>query len=603
MDLSCSDWENAQMIVYPPPKRFRHKNGWRRRNTNVVQLTHPVSPRLTRVLRTFCNRNQLHLQLGASKGATFLEIVQNKAPPESYALTSNTNGLTLDAADDSGVFYGLGTLQQILDQSKTRLQHFEIKDAPDFSRRGVMLDISRCKVPTIATLFEIIDALATLKFNQLQLYVEHTFTFTNHPVVWRNASALTPSQMLQLQKYCSDRFIELIPSLNSFGHFERWLRHPPYHKFAECPDGFVHPLTNQSKSYGSTLKPNRQSLQLLEELYDEYLPLFDSPYFNVGGDEPWELGRGWSAPLCKEQGTEVVYLSFMQKINRLVKKRGRKTMFWADIILQHPKALNMLPNDLTALIWGYEASHPFRKECAQLAEIGAPFYVCPGTSSWNGITGRFSNAKRNLSTAARNGLSFGAEGYLVTDWGDNGHHQYLPISYPGFTIGACHAWNHNAAGNIDVADAIHRIWTPEHKQAAKMVVELGKLPEISPVRLKNASLFNHLLFWDMQAETPVSRQITEKNIGDCLKRLTQLKEEIEVAPNALIYRELTNALDMGIHSLERLSLFRGYDKSTDQARKHIRNIIDQHRLLWRARNRTGGLAESISHLAKAEKSL
>ena len=603
MDLSGCDWENVQMIVYPPPKKFRQENGWRSRNTKVVRVTHAASQRLTQALQAFCNRNQLHLQLGASKGATFLEIAQNKASPESYALTSNTNGLTLDAADDSGVFYGLGTLQQILDQSKTRLQHFEIRDAPDFSRRGVLLDISRCKVPTMATLFEIIDALATLKFNQLQLYVEHTFTFTNHPLVWRNASALTRSQILQLQKYCSDRFIELIPNLNSFGHFERWLRHHPYHKFAECPDGFVHPLTNQTKLYGSTLKPNRQSLRLLEELYDEYLPLFDSPYFNVGGDEPWELGRGWSAARCRKQGTEAVYLSFMQKINRLVKKRGRKTMFWADIILQHPKALDMLPDDLTALIWGYEASHPFRKECAQLAETGASFYVCPGTSSWNAITGRFSNAKRNLSTAARNGLSFGAEGYLVTDWGDNGHHQYLPISYPSFTIGACHAWNHRAAGNIDVADAIHRIWTPEHKQAAKMIVTLGKSPDISPVRLKNASLFNHLLFWDMQAETPVSRQITRKNLRDCRTRLTQQKEVLGQGPKTLISRELTNALDMSIHGLDRLSLFRGYDNSPNQARKHIRHIIDQHRSLWKARNRPGGLAESVSHLAMAEKSL
>ena len=613
MDLSSHHWENVPMNVYPPPKRFQRKNGWRQINTNVVQVNHTVSPRLNQVIRAFCSRNNLQLNLGEANGAILLRIILSKVPSESYTLTNNTNGLTLNAGDDAGIFYGLGTLQQILDQSKTRLQHFDIKDSPDFSDRGVMLDISRCKVPTMPTFFAIINALAALKINQLQLYVEHTFAFANHPTVRKNASALTPGQILALKKYCEDRFIELVPNLNSFGHFERWLRHPQYRRFAECPGGFVHPLTNQKTLFGSTLKPSQQSLTFLEGLYDEYLPLFNSSYFNVGGDEPWELGHGWSASRCRKEGTGAIYLSFMQKINQIVRKRGRKTMFWADIVLQHPESLPMLSNDLTALIWGYEANHPFPTECAQLAETGLPFYVCPGTSSWNSITGRFSNAKKNLSTAARNGIQFNAKGYLVTDWGDNGHHQYLPVSYPGFTMGACHAWHHKAAANIDVANAIHRIWLPENKHASRLVIALGKIPDVSPIRLKNASFLNHLLFWDMQAETLVSKQISKKDVSECRKRLFQLREEVYSAPDALIYRELANALEMGIHSLNRISLFRGYKfrryelrehaNRSHRARLHLNHIINQHRSLWKARNRAGGLAESVSYLTKAEKSL
>ena len=601
------------MNVYPPPKRFQRKKGWRKRNTNVVQVRHSVSPRLNKALRGFCSRNNLQLNLGEANGAILLHITLSKAPSESYTLTNNMNGLTLNAGDEAGIFYGLGTLQQILDQSKTRLQYFDIKDSPDFSDRGVMLDISRCKVPTMTTFFAIINALAALKINQLQLYVEHTFAFANHPAVWKNASALTPSQMLALKQYCDDRFIQMVPNFNSFGHFERWLRHPQYRQFAECPGGFVHPLTNKKTPFGSTLKPSQKSLTLLEGLYDEYLPLFNSSYFNVGGDEPWELGHGWSASRCKKEGIGTVYLSFMQKINQIVHKHGRKTMFWADIVLQHPKSLHMLSNDLTALIWGYEANHPFAQECAQVAETGLAFYVCPGTSSWNSITGRFSNAKSNLSMAARNGIRFDAKGYLVTDWGDNGHHQYLPVSYPGFTMGACHAWNHKAAVNIDVADAIHRVWLPDHKHASRIVIALGKITDVSPLRLKNASFLNHLLFWDMQAETFVSKQISKRNVIECRKQLFQLREEVDSASDALIYRELANALEMGIHGLNRISLFRGYDfrryelrghdNRHDQARLHLNDIINQHRLLWKARNRTGGLAESVSYLVKAEKSL
>ena len=47
--------------------------------------------------------------------------------------------------------------------------------------RGLMLDVSRGKVPTLATLLALVDGLAAHKYNQLQLYIEHTFDFPSHP--------------------------------------------------------------------------------------------------------------------------------------------------------------------------------------------------------------------------------------------------------------------------------------------------------------------------------------------------------------------------------------------------------------------------------------
>ena len=95
--------------------------------------------------------------------------------------------------------------------------------------------------------------------------------------------------------------------------------------------------------------------------------------------------------------------------------------------------------------WGYEAGHPFSSECALLRKADLTFYVCPGTSSWNSIGGRWKNARANLLEAAEAGLEYGAGGYLVTDWGDNGHWQQLPVSVPGFMLGAAAAWNCRAA--------------------------------------------------------------------------------------------------------------------------------------------------------------
>ena len=167
-----------------------------------------------------------------------------------------------------------------------------------------MLDISRCKVPTMDSIFELIDLLSLLRFNELQLYIEHTFAFRDHEKVWKNFSPLTGSEIQRIDHYCRDRFIELVPNLNSFGHFERWLRHEPYRSLAECPEGFKREEPFMVKDHGSVLKPNQDSLKFVDSLYQEYLPNFSSSKFNVGLDEPWELGEGWSRSKVQEIGKQ-----------------------------------------------------------------------------------------------------------------------------------------------------------------------------------------------------------------------------------------------------------------------------------------------------------
>jgi hypothetical protein len=92
------------------------------------------------------------------------------------------------------------------------------------------------------------------------------------------------------------------------------------------------------------------------------------------------------------------------------------------------------------LNWGYEANHPFDREAALFAKAKIPFYVCPGTSTWQTLIGRHDNALANLRAAARAGRRHGAMGYLITDWGDGGHPQPLAVSYLPCLAGASLSW-------------------------------------------------------------------------------------------------------------------------------------------------------------------
>ena len=109
------------------------------------------------------------------------------------------------------------------------------------------------------------------------------------------------------------------------------------------------------------------------------------------------------AALCEEEGTGRVYVDFVNQIARRVASRGHSMQMWADIVMQHADVVGELPEDVTLLLWGYEADHPFEEECQQVAAAGKPFYVCPGTSAWNAIAGRTTNMIGNLIHAAQAG--------------------------------------------------------------------------------------------------------------------------------------------------------------------------------------------------------
>jgi hypothetical protein len=597
---------NAAMNLYPPPKKYR---GGRAklalRDRTIVKLLNAIEPRLAQAVERLAARHGLTMTYGdPDAGNVLVTIEKVRQLDATYTLNCSQSGILLQAKTDEGIFYGLTTLDQVLMQAGNDLATFTIEDTEDFANRGVMLDVSRCKVPTMETLKVLIDELSSLKYNQLQLYIEHTFAFTNHQTVWADASPFTAAEILELDTYCHDRFIELVPNLNSFGHFERWLRHPEYHRYAECPDGFTHPISGQHTPFGSTLKPDAQSLGLLRELYAEFLPLFRSSQFNIGGDEPWELGQGRSRSRCERSGTTQVYLDFLSKIQKLASRHDRRIMFWSYIVLKDPTSLKSLSGDQVAMNWGYEGNHPFRKENRQMSAARVPYYVCPGTSSWNTLTGRIDNATRNLGGAARAGLAEGAVGYLVTDWGDHGHHQYLPISYPGFLLGACNAWNHRGSRDIDVADGINRIFLDDKEPTlARSIIKLGQVLELAPSEIRNATIFNRLLFWRMQHEPETVRKIRNSQLAACARRFDRIEAEIGGPTNSeagiVIRDELFNAIRLANHGIDRLHLFRGETRDVDSMRSALRIAIGEHERLWLARNRPGGLHESSDRLRES----
>jgi hypothetical protein len=402
------------------------------------------------------------------------ESTSAPAHAEGYLLTVGPKGITIQYRREGGLRAAAATLRQLLREHGRRLPCLTVLDYPDFQRRGVMLDISRGRVPNLSTLLGLVEQLADFKINELQLYTEHTFAYRNYEPVWRGWGPLTAGEILKLDARCRQLGIDLVPNQNSFGHLRHWLEYQPLKKLAEVHEPYESP-DGTFLRYPSTLAPTHSgTLPFLRELYDELLPNFTSERFNVGCDETWDLGRGQTRALCASKGKGRVYLGFLKKIYLEVTARERKMMFWGDIILHYPELLKELPKDIIALNWGYEAEHPFEEETRHFAKSNLPFYVCPGTSTWMSLVGRHDTAFANLRLAAKTGREQGALGYLNTDWGDGGHPQPLAASWLPYLIGAALSWCADSTNEAMLIPVLSRdVFRDSTQRLANAALALG----------------------------------------------------------------------------------------------------------------------------------
>ena len=511
---------------------------------------------------------------------------------ESYYLEIATSGIHLKARDAAGVFYGAQTLRQIFEQNPEALPCCEVLDSPDLPIRGFMLDVSRCKIPTQNEFRQLIRALARLRVNQFQLYIEHSFAFPGHEEVWRDASPLTPAEIEQLDRECLSLGIELVPNLNTFGHMERWLRHPKYRSMAECPEGWIHPLTQQFKPIPGTLKPDDESLKFIGELLDKYLPHFRSRQVNIGGDEPWELGQGFSKDAVKEKGKHSVYINHLKKICQLVEARGRTPQFWGDILLEDLNLASEAPVLAMPVIWGYDAGHPFNQQAQRLNSLGRSYLIAPGTSTWQSFTGRLDNALTNQVEAVGAAIKHQAQGILITSWGDNGNHQPWPTQWLPLASGLAQAWCFaaNQKGDFDKACAI--LGHLNHQDAtltATVLQHIGRLDSAIQKSIRNKSLTWELLTTSKENLSELLKEISPNELNDSLDLLEKGRQLAQGISDECVRSEIILGIDCAIAGIRRAQ----HKPLSNQEREQL---VAEYKRVWLKRARVGGLEESLSNL-------
>lgn len=547
--------------LFPKPQRINLHPGYFTLVAGSAAAIDPVGlcahPTIQTMLRAGALTAAADPNAGA-KAAVRMTIGGACTHRQGYHLEISAAGVTIIAADEAGLTYGARTLASIIAQCGRHLPHLLIEDWPAMENRGFYLDVSRGKVPRFEKLENIVGWLAELRYNEFQLYVENVFDFAAHPEFYADTTPLTADEIRRIDRLSAGVGIDFVPSLTSLGHFDKILRLPRYRHLAEIepvdlPALGITPWCSDPWTL-SVSSPAARAL--LAEMYDEFLPHFSSRKFNICCDEPWDLALGRSRAFARQLGgVPEAYLEWINYCAGLAGRHNKTVALWGDIIVNHPEKISALPSDALLLEWGYEADHPFDQRGALFAKGGRPWYVCPGTSSWQSLGGRIDTALANIRSAVDAAIRHSAAGLLLTDWGDHGHQQCLIVSMIPLVAAALLSWNPQTTDEEILEYAGQWIAGEDGPCVVRVLFELGTIHRVIARELPRNSSLDFRLFREPLADKTYLNMLNPDSARGAFNTLHRLEATIGGAS----LRQMHPHLKQGLYiSLEMAAVALGY---------------------------------------------
>ena len=349
---------------------------------------------------------------------------------EGYVLDVDSDRVVVLGKDGPGLFYGVQTLKQLIvstGNSRAEILGARIRDWPAMRYRAVLIDLARGPVPTLATLRDAVDTLAEFKINQVYFHLQDSFHSERQPLIGLLSDTVSQDDWRKLTAHAGQQYVDIIAEQESCGHLHKILRFEEYSGVGERDRGHVLSPADDANSH------------FTENLFAEMMPLFPSPFFHIGCDETWELGRGRSRERVQKEAPGRVYIENLKRVYALTRAHGKQVMFWGDIALNHPELLKDLPKDLIVATWEYFPHENYNKWLKPFQDAGLQIIVCPWVGNTNLIFPDVASSALNIQRFVRDGQKAGATGTMNTSWNDDGE-TLLGMNWYGFALGAACSW-------------------------------------------------------------------------------------------------------------------------------------------------------------------
>ena len=274
---------------------------------------------------------------------------------EAYRLEVNPRGIEIRASSDKGLFWGVQTLRQLLPagvsgSAEVTIPTVRIEDEPAIGWRGHMLDVGRHFYP-VSFIEKQLDLMSYYKLNVFRWHLTEDqgwrIEIKRYPKLtevgaWRTEADgsryggfYTQDQVREVVEYARQRNIMVVPEIEMPGHSSAAVAAYPELSCAKKPI----PVQTGWGVFSDVFCPADENVYVfLQNVLDEVLPLFPSPYVHIGGDEVPE--GAWDHcdacdKLIRDQGLEDgkgLQSYFIRRMQVYLTGKGKTMIGWDEIL-------------------------------------------------------------------------------------------------------------------------------------------------------------------------------------------------------------------------------------------------------------------------------
>ena len=286
---------------------------------------------------------------------------------------------------------------------------------------GVMLDMSRNGVMKVEKVKEYVDYLVKIGYNMIQLYTEETFEVENEPYFGYMRGRYSFGDMIELDKYCVSKGVELIPCVQTLAHLNGIFKWNDYKVIQDTQDIL---LAEEERTY-----------TLIDNIFKTLAKCFTSRRVNIGMDEAHMLGLGAYLSKHGYQNRFGIIKKHLEKVIEIANKYGFKPMMWSDMFYRlankgnyygtnniTEEVKNSVPKGVDLVYWDYYHTDEkiYKNMISNHLQFNNDIWFAGGAWTWSGFAPDIDFTLKTMKPAIKVLKKKNVDKIMFTMWGDDG---------------------------------------------------------------------------------------------------------------------------------------------------------------------------------------
>lgn len=284
----------------------------------------------------------------SSSSGSIVASIDKSLTIEGYVLKVFEKEISISGGDESGIFYALQTLKQLVVEYEGKIPTVQIEDSPLYPFRAFMLDVGRYFYP-VSDVKKFLDLMALHKLNIFHWHLTEDQGWRvqsdKYPLLTEIGSKIshtnfgckphggfyTKEELKEVVDYAHSLYIKVIPEFDIPGHTVSALAGYPE---LGCFNRKLEVANHWGVKHDILCAGKEGTYRFVFDIIDELCEIFKDGYFHIGGDEAvktrWKL-----CPDCQKaikdlglRNEEDLQQFFMSKVNRYLKEKGYKSIIW-----------------------------------------------------------------------------------------------------------------------------------------------------------------------------------------------------------------------------------------------------------------------------------